>query len=555
MLCKLHISNYALIDRIDLDLAPGLNIITGETGAGKSIMLGALSLLLGARADAKAVKNSDAKSVVEAEFTVEGNDALRAFCQENDLEWDDDVCILRREIAVNGRSRAFVNDSPVTLAQLEEISRRLIDIHSQNQNRLLASPEYQLQIIDALGDNGEILKLYSKQFADYRHAKAKLAETKKRIEQSRNDEEFTRFRLNQLTEAALFDGEQEELEKERDLLANMTDIKENLSEALELLSDGKTNVAASLVEAVELCENLAEVIDEAGSLAQRLESARVEIQDVAETLAGYDANLQTDPAELEEIEQRLDKLYSLMSRFKAGSVGELIAMREELSTKLSFTEDAEVTLADLKKEVDKARKEAEATAAALSQRRHKAASEFAKMLLESARPLGMQNLKVDISVEPAELSATGADNVEFRFAFNKNQTPVAVANTASGGEVSRLMLCIKSITAGKLLLPTIVFDEVDTGVSGDVANRMGLMMRRIAADRQVIAITHLPQVAAKGTAHFKVYKEDDDNATHTRIRELSPDRRIEELALMLSGSTTDETALAAARSLINQTSI
>ena len=552
MLKRLHISNYALIDNIDIDFADGLNIITGETGAGKSIMLGALNLLLGAKADLRAVKHSGAKSVVEAAFCVAGLKSLREYCVEADVEWDDSECILRREILTSGRSRAFVNDSPVTLTVLESVGRKLVDIHSQNQNRQLASPEFQRRIIDAMADNSALLEKYAGLYAAYRSAEQRLAETRQQIEQSRNDEEFTRFRFGQLIDAALIDGEQEELERERDLLANMTEIKEALTDALTLLQEREGNILSALSDVVDSCEGLSDVLDDAASLARRLESARVEIQDVAETLADYDANLQADPAELDSIEARLDQLYALQNRFKVDSVAKLIKLRMELEKKLSMLEDSSVTLADLEAEVKTARNAAEKAAAEITASRQHAATEFSAALHAAASPLGMANLSVVTDVIPENLSSTGGDKVEFRFAFNKNQTPVTVDGTASGGEVSRLMLSIKSIMAGRLLLPTIIFDEVDTGVSGDVANRMAMMMRDIANDRQVVTITHLPQVAAKGHVHFKVYKEDDETATHTRIRSLSASERRSELALMLSGTPTDATALAAADTLLNK---
>lgn len=553
MLLQLHISNYALIDEIDIDFAPGLNIITGETGAGKSIMLGALGLLLGSRADSKVTKTAGEKSVVEARFDVTGNIQLKEYCEGADVEWDDSECILRREILPSGRSRAFINDSPVTLAVLEEVGNRLIDIHSQNQNRLLTSADFQRNVIDSLADNKELLAEYSDAFSTLRKAEQRLTQTRRQIEQNRNDEEFTRFRLSQLEDAKLVEGEQEELEKERSILANMTEIKSSLTYALNLLSDGRSNILGNLVEVTEQCENLADVIDEATSLAERLNSAKVEIQDIAETLAEYDSNLQAEPGDLEEIEERLDNLYSLQSRFKVDSEAKLIEIREELKGKLSMIEDSSVTLTELESEVKTAKKRALTLAAKLTERRKQAAHEFAATLMSTASPLGMSNLLVVIDVIPEkELSASGADRVEFKFAFNKNQTPMAVGGNASGGEISRLMLSIKSITAGRLLLPTIVFDEVDTGVSGDVANRMGEMMLKLSADRQVITITHLPQVASKGSCHFKVFKQDDEFATHTRVKSLTPDERKAEIALMLSGSDEDATALAAADSLLKR---
>lgn len=552
MLRQLHISNYALIDSLEIDFTPGLNIITGETGAGKSIMLGALSLLLGARADSRAVKSEKNKSVVEATFSVNGYSALADYCRRHDIEWDESWCIIRREILPTGRSRAFINDSPVTIVQLETVSQQLIDIHSQNQNQLLASEDFQRRVLDSMSGNSSLLSQYAGEYALFRSLKSELTETLKTIEQNRQDEEFTRFQLTQLTDARLTEGEQTELEKERDLLSNMTELKETLSETLELLTNGRENVLSQLSAAVDSCEDLSEVLDDASSLCERLESARVEIQDIAETLADYDANLHADPTELEYIEQRLGLIYSLQNRFKVDTVEALIAKRNELQGRLSMLEDSDMTVDDLKKKVTAAKKQAVATAARITAIRKQAAGEFARRLEEEARPLGMHNLRCVVNVCESELSASGADKVEFRFAFNKNQTPVAVGGAASGGEVSRLMLCIKSIIAGKLQLPSIIFDEVDTGVSGDVANRMGLMMRAIASALQVITITHLPQVAAKGASHYKVYKVDDDSATHTRIRRLSDTERENELALMLSGSASDTAALATARSLLGK---
>ena len=407
-------------------------------------------------------------------------------------------------------------------------------------------------MLDSMSGNSSLLSQYAGEYALFRSLKSELTETLKTIEQNKQDEEFTRFQLTQLTDARLTEGEQTELEKERDILSNMTELKETLSETLELLTNGRENVLSQLSAAVDSCEDLSEVLDDASSLCERLESARVEIQDIAETLADYDANLHADPTELEYIEQRLGLIYSLQNRFKVDTVEALIAKRDELQGRLSMLEDSDMTVDDLKKKVTAAKKQAVATAARITAIRKQVAGEFARRLEEEAKPLGMHNLRCVVNVCESELSPSGADKVEFRFAFNKNQTPVAVGGAASGGEVSRLMLCIKSIIAGKLQLPSIIFDEVDTGVSGDVANRMGLMMRAIASALQVITITHLPQVAAKGASHYKVYKVDDDSATHTRIRRLSDMERENELALMLSGSASDTAALATARSLLGK---
>lgn len=553
MISRLHIANYALIDSLNIEFTEGLNIITGETGAGKSIILGALGLLLGARADAKAIRRSDCKSVVEAIFNVEGLEALAAWAEENNLDWDARECILRREITPSGRSRAFVNDTPVNLTQLAELGSQLIDIHSQNQNRLLASPDYQLKIVDSIADNAALLGRYQSDYSAWRKAVRALDAAQKTLEQNRADQEFIAFRLAQLDEAQLVAGEQEELENERELQSNMTEIKQLLTEALDSLTNGESSVLANLSQAVEATEGLSEVLEDATELARRLDSARLEIQDITETLSDYDSNLGADPSALEQIEERLSDLYSLERRHGVETVEQLIQIREDLRSRLEAIDNGDMAIDELRRAAEVALKAATATAAKLSARRREAAMTFADELIEVARPLGMPNLRCEVAIERLKtLSPSGADALEFRFAFNKNQQPQTVGGSASGGEVSRLMLSIKSIVAGRLQLPSIVFDEVDTGVSGDVANRMGAMMLNISKKLQVITITHLPQVAARGVSHYKVFKEDDSEATHTRIRRLGADERRGELALMLSGSSTDAAALANADSLLNK---
>ena len=551
MLKTLHISNYALIDSVDIEFNDGFNIITGETGAGKSIMLGALSLILGERADLKAVRDSGKKSVIEAVFDVAGYDTLKNYCLINDIEWDDTTCILRREISPNGRSRAFINDSPVTLDLMSHVAQQLVDIHSQHQNRLITSPEFQLKIIDNLAGNTGLLAEYSSRYRVYRNALKRLHETKKLIERNRTDEDFTRFQLEQLDAMKLKEGEQERLEQDRDVLSNMTEIKSTLSGALEALSEGRENALSLLRDASEYCEELARVLEDADSLGERLESARIELQDIAETLSSYDQELHADPDELEAIEQRLNDIYSLQQKHHVNSITELIELRESLRTKLDELENSSFTVEELEKEARRAKNAAKELALELSVRREKEAKHFETMLRERAMPLGMKNFSTKVKITHGELTPDGCDNVEFLFSFNKNQPLMPVGGTASGGEISRLMLSIKAIIAAKMQLPSIIFDEVDTGVSGDVADRMGLMMKDIAQNIQVTAITHLPQVAAKGSAHFKVYKEDDEHATHTRIRRLSQEERIEELAVMLSGSKVDDAAKANAKSLLN----
>lgn len=551
MLSRLHITNYALIDSVDISFRPGFNVITGETGAGKSIMLGALSLILGGRADTKAVRSHDSKSVIEAVFAVEHNRAARAFCEANDIDWLPEGAILRREISPSGRSRTFVNDTPVTLSQLRDLAIHLIDIHSQHQNLLLADPAFQLTVLDNLAGNASRLETYTARYRQLRDAVRRLKATRESIRKTREDEEFTRYQLDQLESASLQEGELAELESRRELLANLTDVKSRVESALDDL-DGSSRGAVSLIgHAQTMLSTLAANLPDGDELLQRLESAVIEVQDIVETLADVNDSLDADPDELDSIEERLNMLYGLQHRHRVASVEELIDLRDSLRGKLESLEDSPDTLATLEKEARRAMALVKETAAELSESRRNAAEQLARQLRDTAAPLGMKNLQVEIKVSPADLSSTGSDHVEFLFSFNKNQPLLPVANTASGGEISRLMLSLKSIIARHMDLPAIIFDEIDTGVSGDVATRMGRMMEEIGQNLQVITITHLPQVAARGATHFHVYKEDDDNATHTRIAPLSEDARIDELTVMLSGCKDDEAARAAARSLLS----
>ena len=552
MIESLHISNYALIDNIDITFHKGLNIITGETGAGKSIILGALSLILGERADSKTLRDANKKAIIEASFSINEYPSLIEIFLANDLDWNEEQCIIRREIAPNGRSRAFINDSPVSLSQLQQIASLLVDIHSQHQNQLLASIDFQRNIIDSLANNDELLKEYTNRYNAFRKSVKELKNAKILIEKSNADEEFLRFQLKQLDEMQLVNGEQEDLEKERTILANMTSIKESLNEALSALSTESYNAISLLKRANDSCNQLIGKLEDADNLANRLESIRIEAQDIADTLSSYDNNLNASPSDLEEIEQRLSDIYSLQRRHNVDSVEELIEIKNRLKVELNTIENGEETLHLLEQKAKQAQLHALETAKLISTSRKKEALNFAKTLQEKAIPLGMKNLQCEVAItNTASLQPYGIDNIEFRFAFNKNQTPISVSNSASGGEISRLMLSIKSIIADKMQLPSIIFDEVDTGVSGDVANRMGELMQSIANNIQVIAITHLPQVAAKGSWHYKVYKEDDEMSTQTHIRQLSNDERINELAIMLSGSDVENTAIANARTLLN----
>lgn len=553
MLESLHISNYALIDSIDIDFHQGLNIITGETGAGKSIILGALSLILGGRADTKAVRQTDRKSVIEASFDARNHPRLKELCEANDIDWDADHCILRREISPSGRSRAFVNDSPVPLTKLAEVAERLVDIHSQHQNQLLTQAAFQMEVIDTIAGNAGLLAEHRRCFEAFRDAARALKAARQRVERSREDEEYTRFQLEQLEELRLTDpGEQEELENRRDLLTNLTDVKDALRSALNSLENAQDSAIDRLDEASSAAARAEAALDENDDIPARIESIRIELKDIVHSLSAAESSLEADPSELEAIEERLSAIYSLQRRHHVDTVEALMSIRDRLAKRLAELDNSDSTLSSLEREARRAMSLARESAANLTKSRREAALTFTGLLLDRARPLGMSNLQCEVAIEPAQsMSATGADQVLFRFAFNKNQPLMPVGGAASGGEISRLMLSIKSIIADRMELPSIIFDEVDTGVSGDVANRMGMMMEDIARSIQVIVITHLPQVAAKGVAHFKVFKFDDETSTHTRIIELSTEERISELALMLSGDSSSPSARAAAKALLN----
>ena len=553
MLESLHIANYALIDSIDINFGPGLNIITGETGAGKSIMLGALSLILGGRADTKAVRHAERKSVIEASFKASAHPKLKELCEINDIDWDPEHCILRREISPAGRSRAFVNDTPVPLGKLAEVAQRLVDIHSQHHNQLLTQSSFQMEVIDTIAGNHSLLSEYRRSFEAFRDAARALKAARQRVERSKEDEEYTRYQLEQLQELRLSDpDEQEELEHRRDLLNNLTDVKEALRLALDSLENSTGSALERLDDAVDATRKAQAALDEDDDIPGRLEATMIEIKDIVDSLTAADSALDADPAELDAVDERLSAIYAQQRRHHVDSVADLIALRDKLAKKLNELDNSDTALAALEREARRAMAIAKENAAHVTASRRAAAEHFAEVLMQRAQPLGMHNLRCEVTIEPStSLSVNGADEICFRFAFNKNQPLLPVGGVASGGEISRLMLSIKSIIADRMELPSIIFDEVDTGVSGDVANRMGLMMEDIARSIQVIAITHLPQVAAKGSSHFKVYKHDDETATHTRIIQLSSDERVGELALMLSGDSSSPAARAAAKALLN----
>lgn len=552
MIETLSISNYALIDNIELTFRPGLNIITGETGAGKSIMLGALSMLFGNRADTKVVSDKSKKSVVEGIFDITGYDEIGRLLSENDIDSMDRQLILRREISPSGRSRSFVNDVPAPLSLLREIAIRLVDLHSQHQNLLLADNNYQLTVIDTMLDDKEIKKEYAVAYDAFRSALKKYQVARRASETSKAEEEYIRYQLQLLEELNLQAGEQEALEQERNLLANVTTVKESLGQILEMFDGGEYNILAMLRQSEGLLDGLdgLDGLQESEQLISRMESLRIEATDIKDTVETLDSRLEADPRRLEYVEERLGDIYDLQRKLSADSDEALIALQQELSERIDSIDNSDERLKQYATKAKIAKKHAIELAERLTEARRRVAARFVEELLESATPLGMKNLRAEIEISPAELSPTGADKVDFLFAFNKNQPLMPVKDTASGGEISRLMLSIKALVAGHVQLPSIIFDEVDTGVSGDVAGRMGKLMKDISRRIQVIAITHLPPVASKGDVHFKVFKEDTDTTTNTRVKQLSDEERIGELALMLSGDADNEAARQTAKGMI-----
>lgn len=562
MIKNLHISNYALIDEIDIDFGAGFNIITGETGAGKSIMLGALSLLLGGRADLRVIRQGERKSVIEGVFTtLDAPFDVAKVLADNELDLvEGDEIILRRELSPGGRSRAFVNDTPVTLPVLREIAERLVDIHSQHENQLLTQASYQLGIIDNLADNAALLERYREAFNTFRKSLKAYTDTRDLIRRNRDDAEFLQFQYQQLAAMDLQPGERHALEQEREILSNVGDIKQRLTEALDPLANASENVLGMIARAANALRLLGERLGDSeatpdyDALAERLETAAIEISDIADTLSDADSAIGADPGRLEEVEERLSALYSLELKHHVDSTDQLIALRNRLQQQIDALDNSDATLQHLELAAKKAKKAAMELAEKLSEARAKAAQEFAAELLEKAMPLGMPNLRVDISLTKEKLGPDGFERIQFLVAFNKNQVLMPIGSTASGGEISRLMLAVKGIVAQRMQLPSIIFDEVDTGVSGDIAGRMGALMEQLGRFQQVITITHLPGVAALGDIHFKVYKEDSDTATNTRIRRLESSEREGEIALMISGSSTDAAALANAKALLSKKS-
>jgi DNA repair protein RecN (Recombination protein N) len=552
MLKSLTIQNYALISNLEISFSGGFSVITGETGAGKSIILGALSLILGQRADAKSIRQGEEKCVIEGVFDISSYQ-LEQFFKDKDLEYDAQSCIIRREIYTSGKSRTFVNDSPAALNDLKELGAYLIDIHSQHQNLLLADNHFQLQVLDVLARNRELKNEYSSEYKKYVSLNRQVAEHKEYIAKKQTEEDYIRFQFSQLDAAKLKAGEQTELESEQEILTNVEAIKSSLFNIGNIMAeDENRNVVNSLKEALTTAQNLQKIYPSAKEITERLESAYLDLKDLAQEIAVRQEKMEYEPERLQEITERLDAIYSLQQKHRLDSVEALIELRDNLAQQISEIDNSTDFLEKLEKERAESFAKVEKLAATLSATRTKAAKQFEKQLTETVGPLGMPSMRFSVDISPkTQPDTTGKDDVVFLFSANKNGELRPVASTASGGEISRLMLGVKALIAGAMSLPTIIFDEIDTGISGEIADRMGYILHEMGKTMQVVAISHLPQMAARGNSQYLVYKEENKKITETRIRRLSEEERITEIARILSGANLTAAALENAKALLN----
>lgn len=556
MLQSIHIQNYALIEKLDIDFQSGFSVITGETGAGKSIILGAIGLLLGQRADLKAIKSGANKCIVEARFGVSPYH-LEEFFTENDLEYDAEECILRRELYASGKSRAFINDSPASLVQMKELGEKLIDVHSQHQNLLLNREDFQMNVLDILAKDEEELEAYRNLYSAYRKVSVELEKFMNQAEKSRQDEDYIRFQVEQLEEANLQSGEQEELEEEAETLSHAEDIKGGLYKVDQLIASDETNLLSVTKECMQTLQSVSKVYTPAQEWINRLDSCYIELKDLSHEIASAGERIEFNPTRLDEVNERLNLIYSLQQKHHVSSLEELLEVASDYREKLDAITSFDDRIEELTQQKQVLYTQVLEQAKILSKLRTNAGKEIEKQMQTYLVPLGMPNVRFVVELTRRdEPNTKGMDNVTFLFSANKNGALQQVASIASGGEIARVMLSLKAMIAGAVKLPTIIFDEIDTGVSGSIAEKMALIMQEMGkADRQVISITHLPQIAARGSVHYKVYKEDTETGTNSYIRQLNQEERINEIANMLSGATLTEAALNNAKALLNNETI
>ena len=556
MLQSIHIQNYALIELLDIDFHAGFSVITGETGAGKSIILGAIGLLVGQRADTKAIKAGANKCIVEARFNISSYQ-LESFFEEHDLEFEEGECILRRELYASGKSRAFINDTPASLAQMKVLGEKLIDVHSQHQNLLLNHEDFQLNVLDILAYDDLDLQTYRELYAAYKKVSHELSDIQKQAEKNRQDEDYIRFQLEQLEAANLQSGEQEMLEQEGETLSHAEEIKSSIYKVDQLLSSDDTTMLSVAKDCMHTLQSISRVYSPAQEWIERLNSCYIELKDLAHEISNAGEEVEFNPTRLEFVNERLNLIYSLQQKHRVSSVEELIHITNDYRNQLDTITSYDSRIQELQKQKDALYNKVLAQASALTKLRTKAAKEIEQQMQAYLIPLGMPNVRFAVElITKKEPDTKGMDGVNFLFSANKNGVLQNVATIASGGEIARVMLSLKAMIASAVKLPTIIFDEIDTGVSGSIAEKMALIMQEMGrADRQVISITHLPQIAAKGTTHYKVYKEDTDIGTNSHIRQLNQEERIHEIANMLSGATLTEAALNNAKALLNNESL
>lgn len=552
MLKQLYIRNFTLIDELDIRLYPGFSVITGETGAGKSIILGAIGLLLGNRADSKAIKSGKERCVIEAHFDLSRYD-MKGFFDDNDIDFDAEDTIIRRELTSAGKSRAFINDTPVPLTKMRELGEQLVDIHSQHQNLLLQKEDFQLNVVDILAQDAEHIKAYQAVYQQYRSALSRLEQLKQELIKNRENEEFMRFQHKELDEAHLEPGELEQLEQESDILNHSEEIKSALYEADHSLSDDEGSILQLLRNASYSISNIREIYPEVAELSDRLDSSYIELKDIAQEISSSLDRIDFDPARLEQLNTRLDQLNTLLQKFHVETVEELIETRDLLAQQLEHIDNGNEDIEILQKEVDQKLIKAMSAAHSLSSLRKKVAKSIETEMKNRLVPLGIPNVRFEIEFAEKSLCRDGADKVSFLFSANRSTPLQPISQVASGGEIARVMLSLKAMISGAVKLPTIIFDEIDTGVSGKIAEKMAEIMTEMGnQNRQVISITHLPQIAAMGSHHYKVMKEETQTGTISQMRELTPEQRVEEIAQMLSGSDISQAALANAKELINK---
>ena len=552
MIKQLYIKNFTLIDTLDMTFQPGFSVITGETGAGKSIILGAIALLLGQRADSKAIKSGADRCIIEAHFDL-SRYSMEDFFTEHEIDYDATDCILRRELTASGKSRAFINDTPVQLSLMRQLGQQLVDIHSQHQNLLLQEEDFQLNVVDIIANDQKQLEQYRQLYQEYLSAKKAVKEMQEAINKANDNQDFLRFQLSELKDADLSEGIQEELEQERETLSHAEDIKSGLFAADQLLSRGEGGIVERLKEASKTLDAIKKVFPDILDVAERTESCYIELKDIAGDISSCAEDFDFDPQRLEIIHTKLDQIYSLEKKHHVDSVEQLIAIRDELAQQLDRIDNSEDELKNLQAKETALLNQCNETAGKLSLLREKAARKIEKEMLKRLVPLGIPHVRFEVQQAPKELSHDGADRITFLFSANTSTPLLPVSEVASGGEIARVMLSLKAMISGAVKLPTIIFDEIDTGVSGKIAEMMAKIMQEMgAADRQVISITHLPQIAALGTTHYKVYKEESQQGTISHMQLLQEEERVQEIAQMLSGSNVTEAAVVHAKELLKQ---